>query len=898
VSQSEPTRPGTPTGPDDDPAVRLSDLWRQGKRPDVREFLRHAGNLTPAQLVAVLCVDQWERWHAGERVFAETHLGMHPALQTAEEAFDLVYGEYLLREEAGETPKPEEYLARFPQYTANLQRQFELHRAIESGFIPKEGSVLASTGDSVAIPEAVPPAAKKQAVEREIPTIPGYDILGEIGRGGMGRVYKAVQQRLNRTVALKVIHKERVSQNAEAVRRFQREAQAAAQLSHPNVVIVYDTDQVGDVYFIAMEYVEGIDLHELIKDGGPLAIEQASDYIRQAALGLQHAYERGLVHRDIKPSNLLVTMPRKPGQRQPGFQLLPALPDKNKPEAEKPDKPGANKPKKPIRPLGLSYMGTCPVGIVKILDMGLALVTHGPDSESANWTQEGTLMGTPDFIAPEQAINSHMVDIRADLYSLGCTFYYLLAGQPPFGEHPLIKKLMMHQVADPKPIEELRPEVPIPIRTILKKLLAKRPEDRYQTPAELAYALAAFKASLSGKALPPPPGVAAPAPPVGQDFLPSDAPPTWRPTGKSAPQPPAAAPPPPIASPNRQTSPLISRKTEANLALPSAKPAKREEPLPPGVSKAQKIAVLEGHRGHVIAVAFSPDRSTLASGGVDGGIRLWDLAGTEPRDNAIPNAHASDVSCLAFALNSKLLASGTGSLDGDVRVWDYSGEHPQPIANMPVKHSTVDALAFSLDHRLLAFGGSDRLIHVWDLSGLNPVDKGVLKGHSDSVKALAFPSDNQMLVSSGPDGALRFWNLTRYWSKEQAVIQGNWGQVKTIAFSPDYTQIAFGCLDQTVRLWDLSTPNPSECRAFVGHLGGVRVLQFNPDGKKITSVCDGGRVILWDIAAGKKEKEWWLPRTRVFGSVALTHDARYLATGNSDGSVVLFRLYPRRQQPS
>jgi serine/threonine protein kinase/WD40 repeat protein len=860
--------------------VRLSDLWRQGKRPDVREFLRQAGQLTLSQIVSVLCVDQWERWHAGERVLAETHLGIHPSLKSAEEAFDLVYGEYLLREEMGETPKVEEYLARFPQYTANLKRQFELHKAIESGFNSKS----VGPNDSMVNFDATPASVNKPTSEKEWPKIPGYEILGEIGRGGMGRVYKALQQRLNRTVALKVIHKERVSQNPEAVLRFQREAQAAAQLSHPNVVIVYDTDQVGDVYFIAMEYVEGIDLHELIKDSGPLAIDLACDYIRQAALGLQHAHERGLVHRDIKPSNLLVTMPRKPADGGSGFHVLPGVPGKD--PGKDPATPG-----RPIRPLGLSYMGTSPVGVVKILDMGLALVTHASDTEAARWTQEGTLMGTPDFISPEQAVNSHGVDIRADLYSLGCTFYYLLAGQPPYGEYPLIKKLLMHQVADPKPIEEVRAEVPLPIRAVLKKLLAKRPENRYQTPAELVYALSAFKSSESSKssgnfrpapAAPPQP----PTPPANMPLpvQPLDA----TPIDVAA----AAA-----ANPQKPTVPLLPKKTEPNLALQS-KSHKREEVLPPGVSKAQKIAVLEGHRGHVTSVAFSPDRTMLASGGVDGGIRLWDLAGAEPRDRTIPNAHTADVSSLAFSLTTKTFASGTGSLEGIVRVWDYSGEEPRPIATLLQKHCTIDTLAFSPDGRLLAFGGSDKLVHVWDLSGPTPVDKGALKGHTDSVKALAFTPDNQMLVSGAHDATVRFWNLTRFWSKEQASIEGNWGQVNSLAFSQDYRQIAFGCLDQAVRLWDLAPPAPREAATFSGHLGSVRYVQFNPDGTLI-SICDCGRVFLWDVNTGKKEKEWWLPRTRVFGTVSVTHDGRYLATGNSDGTVVLFRLYPKQgSQPA
>src|SRR6266487_3674127 len=150
----------------------------------------------------------------------------------------------------------------------------------------------------------IAPRPSDAAESSSMPTIPGYTILATLGQGGMGQVYKAVQERLERIVALKVIRQDR--QDTEAIRRFRREAKAAAKLSHPNIVVVHDFDQVGDNCFIAMEYVEGIDLYQLVKDHGPLPVPQACDYIRQVAQGLQHAYERGLVHRDIKPANLLV----------------------------------------------------------------------------------------------------------------------------------------------------------------------------------------------------------------------------------------------------------------------------------------------------------------------------------------------------------------------------------------------------------------------------------------------------------------------------------------------------------------------------------------------------------------------------------------------------------------
>jgi serine/threonine-protein kinase len=271
-----------------------------------------------------------------------------------------------------------------------------------------------------------------------------YVLLDRIGAGGMGQVYKARNWKMNRIAALKVIRKERLDK-PETVQRFYREARAAAQLNHPNVVLAYDADEVNGTHYFAMEYVEGNDLAQLVKQKGPLPVEQACDYVRQAALGLQHAFERGLVHRDIKPSNLLVTM-------RTGSQ-------------------------------GGQY------GTVKILDMGLArLAAAGPDSVS-ELTVEGAFMGTPDYIAPEQTLDSRTVDIRADLYSLGCTWYYLLTGLVPFPGGTFGEKLLKHQLHYPVPVEQLRPEVSAPVAALLTRLIAKRPEDRCQTPAELVAVL-------------------------------------------------------------------------------------------------------------------------------------------------------------------------------------------------------------------------------------------------------------------------------------------------------------------------------------------------------------------------------------------------------------------------
>jgi serine/threonine-protein kinase len=276
-----------------------------------------------------------------------------------------------------------------------------------------------------------------------------YRILDQLGQGGMGRVFKAVHTTMNRVVALKVLAPQLVETDKAAL-LFNREMQAAARLHHPNIVTAYDANRVGDRYYLVMEYVEGPNLDRLVRDRGPLPIGQACDFIRQAALGLQHAFEMGMVHRDIKPANLLV---------QP---------------------PAGN---------AATRRWT-----VKILDFGLARLhdaeaTAGPGTIV---TRPNVVMGTPDYVSPEQARDLHAADVRSDLYSLGCTFYYLLTGQVPFTEGTTMEKLVRHSTVEPPPVEHFRTDLPAALAATVRRMMAKKPEARYQTPIEVAAALAPF----------------------------------------------------------------------------------------------------------------------------------------------------------------------------------------------------------------------------------------------------------------------------------------------------------------------------------------------------------------------------------------------------------------------
>jgi len=227
-----------------------------------------------------------------------------------------------------------------------------------------------------------------------------------------------------------------------------REVYAAAKLTHPSVVRAVEAVQLDGFYCYAMEYVEGVDLARLIKKEGPRPVAQACAIMHQTALGLGHIHEHGMIHRDVKPGNIMIAKAH----------------------------------------------GAQPVGLVKLLDLGLARLNEAPSREGVQpaLTQLGTVMGTPDFMAPEQARDPRAADIRSDIYSLGCILYYCLAGQAPFPGGNAVEKMMHHQIDEPAPLESLRPEVPAELAVIVRRLMAKQPGQRYQTAAAAAEALAPF----------------------------------------------------------------------------------------------------------------------------------------------------------------------------------------------------------------------------------------------------------------------------------------------------------------------------------------------------------------------------------------------------------------------
>jgi eukaryotic-like serine/threonine-protein kinase len=422
-------------------ARALWQLWRDGRRPDLAPFVEAASALSPSQLVDVIRVDQRERWSIGDRVSAAAYLRDFSLVRShPEAAFELVYGEFLLREELGEAPALAEYVRAYPQHEARLRLQLDLHRALQSNTIDGDKSASELYATLANWSEPTEDARQRRGSP---PAVAGYEILGEIGRGGMGVVYRARQLGLNRDIALKMIL---AGDHAgpDAMSRFFTEAEAIARLQHPNIVQVHHCGGHDDRPFLVMEYVEGGSLAQTL-DGTPRPIRAAVLLVQQLAAGIALAHRKGIVHRDLKPANVLLTLEGAP----------------------------------------------------KIADFGLAKILE----TDSRLTGTDAILGTAAYMAPEQAGGRNQtVGLAADVYSLGTILYELLTGRAPFKAASALETLELVRLHEAVPPGRLRPELTKDIETICLKCLAKEPERRYQTADDLEEDLRRFLAGESIRA--------------------------------------------------------------------------------------------------------------------------------------------------------------------------------------------------------------------------------------------------------------------------------------------------------------------------------------------------------------------------------------------------------------
>lgn len=412
-----------------------------------------AGPLSVAQLVDVHA-DRFEaEYLAGRRPSLEAILQAVPDALRLPLFVSLLDLELELRRRAGEQPRPAEYQPRFPAYSQEIAQAFaQLGKLkLPSEMAAEKETFAGASNESSTLPPGAVGASRADAtMVGSGGSLGPYQLLEKLGEGGMGAVYKARHTHLDKLVAIKVLP-QHFTEKPEAVARFKREMKAVGRLTHANIVQAHDAGEIHGTHFLAMEYVEGIDLQKLVKDKGPLSPANACRALRQAAIALSAAHAAGLVHRDIKPSNLLVA---KNGQ-------------------------------------------------IKVLDLGLALLA-GDAGKATDLTAAGQAFGTPDYMAPEQWEDVHAADPRTDLYALGCTLFFLLTGHAPFEDDKhtsTVSKMTAHVLDTPTDLKAARADVPDGLVAIYQRLVAKLPADRFQNATELAEALhplAAGKAKDDG----------------------------------------------------------------------------------------------------------------------------------------------------------------------------------------------------------------------------------------------------------------------------------------------------------------------------------------------------------------------------------------------------------------
>ncbi len=587
--------------------------------------------------------------------------------------------------------------------------------------------------------------------------IAGYEILEEINRGGMGVIYKARQPGVNRLVALKIISPAKLNQPGTRG-RFKREVRASGRMNDPCIVTIYQTELDGPIPFVAMEYVPGIDLLRLVKQTGPLPVDDVVYYARQVLEGLQHAYEAKLVHRDIKPSNLMISP-------------------------------------SPLAPTA-GHSGKLPR--VKILDMGLArLLDAEPDPEIDDLTPPGVFVGTPDYAAPEQAENPRAADIRSDLYSLGATMYFCLTGEVPFSGKTLAAKLRKQLTEPPPSAAAKRSDVPVAVDAFIRKLMALEPADRYQTPAEAMVALDDLRKSAppkaSTKTSPVVSSVFAHAHDGGVQVL------VVVPDGSAL-----------ISGGGDsilrfwQPSTLKQLRTisgdvgvvETMAIAPSGKwlatSAIRLSASDMGIqlwdlASGQERKRLRGPTDNIYSVAISPDGQAIAAGSADKLVWLW-LRDASGPTTACVRGHTGTVSAVAFVATDSLLSA---SHDGTVRQWDL--QTGKTKGHLLGGVGPIYALAYGA--KRVAVAGRDGVA----VRAPGAANFHKLSGHEGPVLCCAISPDGKLIASGGTDGTVRLYRAED--GLAVACYPGHHRSVRAVAFATSSDVVYSGSEDGTLRRW-------------------------------------------------------------------------------------------------
>lgn len=702
-----------------------------------------------------------------------------------------------------------------------------------------------------------------------------YRILEPLGRGGMGSVYRAVHTRLHKEVALKIISPERRHSPA-AARRFEQEMKAVGRLDHPNVVRATDAGEEGGLAYLAMELVSGIDLAALVRRSGPLPIAAACELARQAAEGLAYIHDHSLVHRDIKPANLMLT----------------------------------------------------PQGTVKMLDLGLALLN---DPQGGPATGTSNVLGTADYLAPEQIDACHEVSAAADIYSLGCALYELLTGKPPFSGEPYAtttKKLLAHSQAPVPPVVERRPEVPAELAELVEQMLAKQPADRPQSGAEVARRLARFAATVDLPALVSAGEMASEPPPLQSDVA-TDT------LSRAASTPGAAlkkvTATEGLRTPSRRRLHLalamggiallaaiviVIRKGDAvraivrlekdetltiedgdeTFAAADIAPAAKSPDIPRvdrpmrAAPRNSPPAVLRGLLPHpatvdglgqwqlhtlnpcgwVWSLCWSADGRWIGAGGND--LRLYEAESLRL---------ARLVACHDFVISSLQLQEpdepvGTSSHNGVLKLVDL---RDGSTLSINAEYGGGPTGGWSPDRSFAAStGGNGGEVKLWNHDG--SLAK-VLGRHDAPADFHCWDRDSRKLITSDHVRTAKIWNVD---GSPGVTLSNHEGRVRSACFSPDGWQIATGSNDGKVRLWSADGELQN---VLTGHTHFVRAVAWSPDGDILASGGFGDFTVRFWKPDGTPGRIVNLPGW--VSALAWSPDSKQLAVGTSAGLDILSR---------